>query len=82
VNVCCGGIVGLGETRASARACWRSSRASIRSPSRCRSTSSCRSRARRSRHREAAVDEFVRTIAVARILMPRSMVRLSAGARR
>ena len=50
----------------------------IRNP--CRSTCWCRSRARRSR-RGAALDplDFVRTIAVARITMPQSMVRLSAG---
>ena len=43
--------------RASAPDCSRSSRASIRSPSRCRSTTSCRSKARRSRGtRRAPVD--------------------------
>ena len=61
------------------RSCTRSRR-STRTRRACRSTSSCRSRARRSRAR-AALDpiEFVRIVALARILMPRSHVRLSAG---
>ena len=81
VKVCCGGIVGMGETRAD-RIGLLHTLATLRAAARkaCRSTSSCRSRARRS-HGAAPLDpfEFVRCIAVARILMPRSHVRLSAG---
>ena len=49
-------------------------------PRACRSTCWCACRARRSRSRpDLDPFEFVRTIAVARILMPASHVRLSAG---
>ena len=48
-------------------------------PESCRSTCWSRSPARRWRAAELDPFDFVRTIAVARITMPRSVVRLSAG---
>ena len=47
--------------------------------SRCRSTTSCRAGDAARRRPSRSTFEIVRTIAAARILMPRSMVRLSAG---
>jgi biotin synthase len=80
INVCCGGIVGMGETR--------SDRASLLQQLACQ-TPHPESVPVNLLVRvegtpladEAALDpfEFVRTIAVARILMPQSHVRLSAG---
>ena len=80
VNVCCGGIVGLGETRAH-RAGLLAQLASLDPPPESVPINEL-----------VAVEgtplagseklpwvEFVRTIAVARILMPKSAVRLSAG---
>ena len=80
INVCCGGIVGMGETRDD-RVGMIATLASLpEHPEACRSTCWCASPARRSpTSRGLDPIEFVRTIAVARITMPRSMVRLSAG---
>ena len=66
--------------RGSRASCCARSPTCRSTPRACRSTSWCRCRARRWRT-AAAVDpfDFVRTIAVARILMPRAHVRLSAG---
>jgi len=80
INVCCGGIVGMGETR--------SDRASLLQQLSCQSPHpesvpvNLLVRVEGTPLAErAAFDpfEFVRTIAVARILMPHSHVRLSAG---
>jgi biotin synthase len=67
INVCCGGIVGLGESRAS-RAGLIAQLANL-------------DPAPESVYGAETLDplEFVRTIAVARITMPQSFVRLSAG---
>ena len=81
INVCCGGIVGMGEgARGSRRHDRDAGEPAGASGVACRSTCWCRSRARRS-PASAKLDplEFVRTIAVARITMPKSVVRLSAG---
>ena len=68
------------ERARTASACSRRSPTCRSIPKACRSTCWCRSRARRCR-RAQALDplDFVRTIAVARICMPKSVVRLSAG---
>jgi len=80
VKVCCGGIVGMGETREE-RAGLLAQLASldpqpesvpINELVRVEGTPLADAQ-------KLAWTEFVRTIAVARILMPRSMVRLSAG---
>ena len=80
VKVCCGGIVGMGETRAG-RAGLLAQLASldpqpesvpINELVRVEGTPLADTP-------RLEWTEFVRTIAVARVLMPRSMVRLSAG---
>ena len=80
INVCCGGIVGLGEERADrvsmlcelANLPEHPGSVPINQLIRVEGTP---------QDQQAAIEplEFVRTIAVARILMPRSWVRLSAG---
>jgi biotin synthase len=80
INVCCGGIVGLGEDRADrvsmlcelANLPEHPGSVPINQLIRVEGTPL---------DQQAAIEplEFVRTIAVARILMPRSLVRLSAG---
>lgn len=80
INVCCGGIVGMGESRGD-RAGLLQQLANLASHPesvpinmlvRVQGTPS-------SETEEISQFEFVRTIAVARILMPKSFVRLSAG---
>jgi len=79
IHVCCGGIVGMGESRAS-RAGLIAQLANLDPyPRACRSTIWSRSKHAAVRHAEARPFEFVRTIAAARITMPKAMVRLSAG---
>ena len=86
INVCCGGIVGMGETRAD-RIELLVTLANLPSPPQSvpinalvpvRGTPLGD---RLLKEPEAKLDdfEFVRTIATARILMPRSVIRLSAG---
>jgi len=83
MKTCCGGIVGMGETR-SQRAGLLQTLATL--PAHPDSVPINRlveveGTPLAERHTVAELDpfEFVRTIAVARILMPQSMVRLSAG---
>lgn len=86
ISVCCGGIVGMGETRAD-RVGFIHSLATL--PQHPESVpvnalvpiKGTRQGDRLSGAPQAQIDdiEFVRTVAAARITMPRSMVRLSAG---
>ena len=81
LKMCSGGILGMGESRRDRASLLRQLAnlpASTRNP--CPSTCSSRWRARRC-FGTARLDplEFVRTVAVARCLMPASHVRLSAG---
>ena len=86
IRVCCGGIVGMGESRRD-RAALIAQLASLAPPpesvpiNHLVQVEGTPLHARL--HGEAALDplEFVRTIAVARIMMPRAMIRLSAGRR-
>jgi len=86
IHVCCGGIVGMGESRR-ARAALIAELASLDPPpesvpiNHLVQVEGTPLHARL--HGERAIDplEFVRTIAAARIAMPSSMVRLSAGRR-
>jgi biotin synthase len=80
VKVCCGGIVGMGETRAE-RAGLLAQLASLDpQPESVPINELVRVEGTPLADAPAlAWTEFVRTIAAARILMPRSMVRLSAG---
>ena len=81
LKVCCGGIVGLGEIARDARRAARAAREPrSRSPSRCPINELVQVEGTPLAGTEKLPwIEFVRTIAVARILMPASMVRLSAG---
>ena len=80
VKVCCGGIVGLGESRAD-RAGLIAQLASLSPPPESVPINNLVRVAGTPLADQQAIDpfEFVRTIAVARITMPHSMVRLSAG---
>ena len=80
VKVCCGGIVGMGETRAG-RAGLLAQLASLEPQPESVPINEL-VRVEGTPLADAAPlawTEFVRTIAVARVLMPKSMVRLSAG---
>ena len=80
IHVCCGGIVGMGETRED-RVGMIATLASLPVHPESVPINMLVKVAGTPLDGEAALDpiEFVRTIAVARIAMPRSVVRLSAG---
>lgn len=80
INVCCGGIVGLGEARAD-RAGLLCELANLPEHPGSVPINRLVKVEGTPLEQEADIDalEFVRTIAVARILMPKSYVRLSAG---
>ncbi|MGB4766403.1 MAG: biotin synthase BioB [Rugosibacter sp.] len=80
IKVCCGGIVGMGETRG-ARAGLLAELANMPTPPESVPINQLVPMPGTPMGHVAPLDpfEFVRTIAVARILMPTSMVRLSAG---
>ncbi len=86
INVCCGGIVGMGESRAQ-RAGLVAQLANLDPYPESVPINHLVQVEGTPLHRqlggESALDpfEFVRTIAVARITMPKAMVRLSAGRR-
>ena len=80
VKVCCGGIVGMGETRAQ-RAALIAALAAMEPPPESVPINHLVHVEGTPLAAQEPLDpfEFVRTIAAARITMPRSMVRLSAG---
>ena len=80
MHVCCGGIVGMGETRAN-RAALIAQLASLEPYPESVPINNLVQVKGTPLHGTAELDpfEFVRTIAAARITMPRAMVRLSAG---
>jgi biotin synthase len=80
LNVCCGGIVGLGESRTQ-RAGLLAQLANMDPPPESVPINMLVQVEGTPLHGQEALDplEFVRTIAVARITMPESFVRLSAG---
>ena len=80
INVCCGGIVGLGESRAS-RAGLIAQLANLDPPPESVPINMLVQVEGTPLYGAETLDpiEFVRTIAVARITMPKSFVRLSAG---
>jgi len=80
IDVCCGGIVGMGETR-STRAALIAQLANLDPQPESVPINNLVQVEGTPLHGTAPLDpfEFVRTIACARIAMPRSMVRLSAG---
>ena len=86
LRVCCGGIVGMGESRRH-RAALIAQLASLSPPPESVPINHLVQVEGTPLHArlggDAALDplEFVRTIAVARIAMPRAMIRLSAGRR-
>src|SRR4030095_10180989 len=86
IHVCCGGIVGMGETRAQ-RAGLIAALASLdpypESVPINHLVQVSGTPLHDALHGESALDpfEFVRTVAVARITMPKAKVRLSAGRR-
>jgi biotin synthase len=80
IKVCCGGIVGMGESRAD-RVALLHTLATLEEPPESVPINELVPVPGTPLESAAALDafEFVRTIAVARILMPRAHVRLSAG---
>jgi biotin synthase len=80
IHVCCGGIVGMGETRAN-RAALIAQLANLDPYPESVPINNLVQVKGTPLHGTPALDpfEFVRTIAAARITMPRAMVRLSAG---
>ena len=80
INVCSGGIVGMGESRAD-RAALLTTLANLPTPPQSVPINNLIRVAGTPLENESPLDdfEFVRTIAVARICMPSSYVRLSAG---
>jgi biotin synthase len=80
IRVCCGGIVGMGETRRQ-RAALIAQLASLEPPPEAVPINNLGKVRGTPLHGAKTLDpfEFVRTIAAARITMPRSYVRLSAG---
>jgi biotin synthase len=80
LKVCCGGIVGMGETRAD-RVGLLAQLANLPEHPQSVPINELVQVQGTPLHGEAGIDpfEFVRTIAVARILMPQAQVRLSAG---
>jgi len=80
INVCCGGIIGMGESRAQ-RAGLIAQLANMEQPPESVPINMLTQVEGTPLHGTESLDplEFVRTIAVARITMPKSYVRLSAG---
>ncbi|MDX1914765.1 MAG: biotin synthase BioB [Methylophilus sp.] len=80
INVCCGGIIGMGESR-NQRAGLIAQLANMEQPPESVPINLLTQVEGTPLHGTDALDplEFVRTIAVARITMPKSFVRLSAG---
>ena len=80
INVCCGGIIGMGESRAQ-RAGLLAQLANMEQPPESVPINLLTQVEGTPLHGTDALDplEFVRTIAAARITMPNSFVRLSAG---
>ena len=80
IHVCCGGIVGMGESRMT-RAALIAQLASLAPPPESVPINNLVQVEGTPLHGTAELDpfEFVRTIACARITMPKAMVRLSAG---
>jgi biotin synthase len=80
LKVCCGGIVGMGETRAD-RVGLLANLANLPEHPQSVPINELVQVQGTPLHGEAGIDnfEFVRTVAVARILMPQAQVRLSAG---
>jgi biotin synthase len=80
INVCCGGIVGMGETRAN-RAAFIAELANLDPYPESVPINNLVQVAGTPLHGTPELDplEFVRTVAAARITMPRAVVRLSAG---
>ncbi len=80
INVCCGGIIGMGESRAQ-RAGLLAQLANMEQPPESVPINLLTQVEGTPMHGTEALDplEFVRTIAAARITMPNSFVRLSAG---
>lgn len=80
MKICCGGIIGMGESRADRIELLRTLANLPEHPQSVPINQLVRVEGTPLANQEAADPiEFVRTIAVARILMPRSYVRLSAG---